>query len=165
MTLPEMMVAVAAGSLILMVMAQVFTTSAFSFAAMNNYTSMDSDSRNALDRMSREIRQAGNLLEFSPTRLKFSLLGDTNSFLIYEWDGASRRLTEWKSGGATTNVLLTECDQLAFSMRNSSFTPTTGIPEGKGISVAWKCSRTILGKKTTSEDMEQALIIMRNKPI
>ena len=165
MTLPEMMVAVAVGSLILMVMAHVFMTSAFSFAAMSNYVSMGSNSRNALDHMTREIRQAGNLLEFSPTRLKFALQGQTNSFLVYEWDAESRQLTELKTGDTTTKVLLTGCDQLAFSMRDSLFAPTTAISKGKGIRVAWKCSRTILGNKTTTEDMEQALIIMRNKPI
>ncbi len=165
MTLPEMMVAVAVGSLILMVMAQVFMGSAFSFAAMSNYVSMDARSRNALDHMTREIRQASDLLEFSSTRLKFALQRQTNACLVYEWNAQSRQLTEWNSQVGLTNVLLTDCDQLAFSMRDSLFAPTTTLAEGKGIRVAWKCSRTILGNRTTSEDMEQALIIMRNKPI
>ena len=165
MTLPEMMVAVAVGSLILMVMAHVFMTSAFSFAAMSNYVGMGSNSRNALDHMTREIRQAGDLLEFSPTRLKFSLLGQTNAFLVYEWDATSRQLTELKTGDTMTKVLLIGCDQLAFSMRDSSFAPTTAISKSKGISVAWKCSRRILANQTTSEDMTQALIIMRNKSL
>jgi len=164
MTLVEMMVAVAVGSLILMVMAQVFLTGAFGFASMSNYVSMGSRSRNALDHMTREIRQASTLLEFSPTRLKFSLQGQTNSFLVYEWNGASRQLTESKTGDPEARVLLSGCDQLAFSMRNSVFAPTTAISESKGIRVAWKCSRTILNR-TTTEDMEQALIVMRNKPI
>ncbi len=165
MTLPEMMVAVGVGSLILMVLAQVFTTSAFSFAAMTNYVSLGSRSRLALDQMTREIRGAGDLVEFSASRLKFALLGQANAFLVYEWDAQSRQLTESKTGNPQAKVLLTECDQLAFSMRDSVFAPTTAVSEGKGISVAWRCSRTILGKKTTTEDMEQALIIMRNKPL
>jgi len=163
--LPEMMVAVAVGSLVLMVMAIVFMNSARSFAAMGNYVSMDAHSRNALDHMTREIRQAGDLVEFSPTHLKFARYGLTNSFLVYHWDAQSRQLTERKTGNATPNILLTECDELAFSMHNTLFAPTTAISESKGISVTWKCSRTILGKKTTTEDMQQALIVMRNKPI
>ncbi len=165
LTLPELMITMAVGFLVLAVMASVFLNSAFSFAAMGNYVCLDSHSRNALDHMTREIRQAGDLLEFSPTRVKFALLGETNSFLIYNWDAPSRQLTEWKSGAGTTNILLTECDQLAFSMRNSLFLPTTTVSDGKGIGVAWKCSRTLLGDETTSEDMAQALIIMRNKPL
>jgi type II secretory pathway component PulJ len=97
MTVPEMMVAVAVGSLVLMVMAMVFTTSARSFVALGNYVSMDCNSRNALDRMTREIRRAGDLIEFSPTHLKFVAYGQTNSFLEYDWDANSRQLTEWKT--------------------------------------------------------------------
>ncbi len=162
MTAPEMLVAVGVGSLLLMVMAQVFLSGTFAFAAMGNYVSMDSNSRMALDHMTREIRQAGNLTEFSPTRLQFTLHAQTNSTLVYSWDAGSRQLTEWKTGNTCTNILLTECDQLAFSMLNGAFTPTTNLSAGKGIKAAWKCSRTILGKKTTTEDMEQALIVMRN---
>ena len=165
MTLPELMVAVVVGALILTILGQVFVSSAFSFSAMGNYVGMDSNSRLALDRMSREIRQAGNLLEFSTNHLKFSLQGQTNSFLTYDWDAQSRQLTESKSADGTSKVLLTECDQLAFSMSDSLFAPTIAIAEGKGIRVAWKCSRTALGKKSTTEDMEQALIVMRNKPL
>ncbi len=163
MTFPEVLVALSIGALVLIVMAQVFMSSSFSFAAASNYISMGYSSRLALDQMTREIRQAGDLLEFSPTRLKFALQGQTNAFLVYDWDAQSRQLTESKTG--STKVLLTECDQLAFAMRDSLFAPTTAIAQGKGISVAWKCSRTILGRKTTTEEMEQALIIMRNKPI
>src|SRR5262249_54070636 len=94
-TLPEMMVGVAVGSLILAVMAMVFMTSARSFAAMANYVDMDASSRNTLDQMTREVRQAGDLVAFSPTSLTFTTLGQTNSFLIYSWDASSGRLTGW----------------------------------------------------------------------
>ena len=165
MTLPEMMVSVAVGCVVLMVMAIVFTSSARSFVSLGNYVSMNRNSRNALDRMSREIRRAGDLTEFSPTHLKFARYGMTNSFLVYSWAANSRQLTEWMSGTAKTNILLSECDQLAFSMHKTSFATTTNISEAKGVSLTWKCSRLLLGKQLTSEDIEQALIIIRNKPI
>jgi len=165
MTLIEMLVAVAVGSLILMVVAMVFMNSTRAFAAVSNYVSMDSDSRNALDHMSQEIRQAGNLVAFSPTQLKFGYRAQTNSFLVFTWDATSSQLTEWNTADTTTNILLKGCDQLAFSLYNGSFSPTTNCAQGKGISVSWKCSRTILGSKSTTEDMQQALIIIRNKPL
>src|SRR5262245_26429554 len=87
LTLPEMMVAVAVGSLILMVIAVVFMTSARGFAAIGNYVDMDANSRNALDHMTLAIRQAGGLTEFSSTHLKFTAAPDqTNSFVVYDWD-------------------------------------------------------------------------------
>jgi len=163
-TLPEMMVAIGVGMIILMVLALVATTSARSFAAMGNYVDMNANSRNAIDHMTLEIRQAGNLVESSSTRVKFTTFGDTNSFLIYNWDSGTRALTEWKSGSSITNTLLTDCNQLSFSLFNSAFAATTNIAGSKGLSVNWSCSRNVLGRQT-SEDMQQALIVLRNKPI
>src|SRR5258708_6075451 len=85
MTLIEMLVAVAVGSLVLMVVAMVFMNGTRAFAAASNYISMDTDSRNALDHLSQEIRQAGNLVQFSPTQLKFGYRAQTNSFLVFNW--------------------------------------------------------------------------------
>src|SRR5262249_21048500 len=164
MTLPELMVAIAIGSLLLMVMALVFMMTSRSFAAMGNYVNMDAKSRNALDYMTLGIRGAGGLIEFSPTHLKFAKLGTTNSFLVYDWSPDTRELTQWTTGSTKTNTLLTECDELDFSPYNALFLPTTDVSKVKGLSVNWKCSRTILGKKSTTEDMQQALIVIRNKP-
>src|SRR5207244_9516706 len=61
MTLIEMLVAVAVGSLVLMVVAMVFMNGTRAFAAASNYISMDTDSRNTLDHLSQEIRQAGKI--------------------------------------------------------------------------------------------------------
>src|SRR6266508_255900 len=61
MTLVEMMVAVAVGSLILAVLATASMTSALWFAALANYVDMDANSRDALDQMTLNIRQAGAL--------------------------------------------------------------------------------------------------------
>jgi Tfp pilus assembly protein PilW len=166
MTLVEMLMAVGVGSLVLMVVALVFMNGTRAFAAVTNYVSMDGDSRNALDHMTQEIRQAGNLVEFSPTHLKFGWHAQTNSFLVFDWDANSGKLIEWNTAGTMpTNTLLAGCDQLTFSLYNSLFAPTTNISTGKGISVSWKCSRTILGSKSTTENMQQALIVIRNKPL
>jgi len=165
MTVIEMLVGVGVGSLVLMVVAMVFMNNGRAFAAVNNYISMDGDSRNALDHLSQEIRQAGNLVAFSPTSLKFGWHGQTNSFLVFNWDATSSQLTEWNTTTTTTNILLKGCDQLAFSLYNASFAPTTNAVQGKGISVSWSCSRTILGNKSTTENMQQAMIVIRNKPL
>ena len=165
MALPEMMVSLAVGALILMVMALIFMSSARGFAAMGNYITMDASSRNALDQMTRAIRQAGNLVEFTPTHLKFSILGQPTTFLSYDWDSTSGQLTSLYTGDTSSTVLLTQCDQLTFSLCNASFAPIATIAGAKGIIVNWKCSRTILGNKTTTENMQQGIIVMRNKPL
>jgi len=161
MTLVELMVAVAVGSLVLGLIAVSSMTASLWFAALANYVDMDAKSRNALDQMTLKIRQAGALTEFSLTHLKFALPDQTNSFLVYDWDAASGSLTEWKTGDSITNTLLTGCDQFAFSLYNASFAPTTDLSQSKGLSVNWNCSRTVLGRKNT-EEMQQALIVIRN---
>jgi hypothetical protein len=123
---------------------------------------MDVKSRNALDQMTLKIRQAGALTEFSPTHLKFVAPDQTNEFLVYDWDAATGSLLQWKTGDTITNTLLTGCEQFAFSLYTTSFAPTTNVALGKGLSVNWNSSRTIVGRKST-EEMQQALIVMRNK--
>ena len=130
---------------------------------MGNYVSMDRDSRNALDRMTRDIRLAGSLTSFASDRLVFTKYGTPGFSLIYQWDGTSRQLTEWKTGSTKTNILLTDCDEFAFAMQKTSGAATTITAEGKRIGVTWKCSRQILGKQYSTEQMQQALIIVRNK--
>ena len=169
MTLIELLVAIGVGSLLLMIIMVVFASSGRSFAAMGNYVDLDRASRNALDRMSRDIRRAKNLISYSTNQLVFNFAGTTN--LIYEFDPDAGVLTSWKTGDSSTNYLLTGCEKLEFSMyRNiplagGVFAKTTIPAEGKSISVAWKCSRKILGKKVNSEDMQEALIVIRNKPV
>jgi len=165
MTIMELMVAIAVGSLILMVVAMVFANGIRSFAMMGSYVSMDRDSRNALDRMSREIRRAGSLASFAPDCLVFTKYGMPSFKLVYQWDGDLHQLTEWKTGNTKTNILLTDCDEFAFAMQKASGVATTDVSQGKGITVTWKCSRTILGKELATEQMQQALIIVRNKTL
>jgi Tfp pilus assembly protein PilW len=156
------MVAMGVASLVIAVIVSASVTASLWFGCLASYVDMDAKSRNALDQMTLKIRQAGALTEFSPNHLTFAAgPGQTNSFLSYDWDSTTGSLLEWKTGSSITNTLLTGCDQLAFSIYNGSFAPTTNLAQGKALSVNWNCSRTIVGKKTT-EEMQQALIVLRN---
>jgi Tfp pilus assembly protein PilW len=167
--LPEMLVTVGVGALFLTMIATVLMTTTQSFAVMGNRVSMNQESRMALDQMTRGIRGAGNLVTFSTNQLVFTVAGTNN--LIYRWDPRSRQLVQWKTGDARTNVLLNGCDFLRFSMFNNSPMPggtatnATTVAQAKCISVAWDCSRTLLGKKANTENMQQSLIVIRNKRV
>ena len=168
MTLVELMVATGVGSLVLASIVTVFVTSNRTFVSMGNYVAMDQASRIALDQMTRDIRKSKNILTFSTNKLVFNYSGTTN--LTYLYDLESRQLVQWKTGGQT-NVLLSSCDLLTFSMFSNipqaggALTSTTDVNKGKAISVAWRCSRKILGKKVNTEDMQEAQIVIRNKPV
>jgi hypothetical protein len=169
MTVPEVMVGVFVGSLVLLVMASIFANSSKSFVAIGNYMEMNRASRNALDTMSRDIRNSKDLLSCTSTRLVFNLAGSTN--LVYSFNAAAGQLTQWKTGDSDTNVLLSGCDQVVFNLYKNvplsggTNAPTSIASEAKCVGIAWKCSRSILGKKFNTEDLQQALIVIRNKPI
>jgi hypothetical protein len=169
MTLVQMMVAVAVGCLVLAMMGTIFLTTTCSLTAVGNYVTMDQASRNALDQMSRDIRKAQTLISYSTNQLVFNYAGTTN--LVYEYDPDSRTLSQWKTGDSATNYLLTGCQSLQFSVYNSvpqpggTFLTATNVSQAKCVSVAWQCSRMVLGKQTSTEQMQQALIVIRNKPI
>jgi len=161
MTLAEMLISVGIGSMILLVMGVVFVSSLFSFAELGNYISMDQTSRNALDRMTMYIRRAKDLTSYDPALLVFNYDG-AGTMLTYRYDGSSGVLTEeWST---KTNTLLTRLSSLQFTMFDRNLAPTTDVSVGKLISVAWKCSTNVVGRPLTSEEMQQAQIVIRNKP-
>lgn len=165
MTLPEVMVAAGIGSIIFVVVAALTVFSARSFVAMGNYADLDKTSRNALDIMSREIRQTKELLSYTEHKLTFRDFD--NGTLVYEYSPSTGLLTRTK-GNAAPTVLLTECDYLTFQMsqRNPSnefkFYPATSASTAKLIDVSWKCSRQIIGQKVNTESVQTAKIVIRN---
>ena len=166
MTLPETLVGAGVGSLVLMSIMMIFMTSNRSFVSMANYVSLDQASRNAVEQMTRDIRNAQDLTSFKTNQLVFIFGGTSN--LVYSYDSAARQLTSWKTGG-NTNILLTGCDSLQFSMFSNSpqaggaMTNATTVGQAKAISTNWKCSRTIFGAKANSEYIQEAMIVIRKK--
>jgi prepilin-type N-terminal cleavage/methylation domain-containing protein len=164
MTLVEIMVATAVGSIAMAAVMSLWLYSARSFVAMGNYADLDRVSRNALDLMSREIRCTRSLSSFSTNALQF--VDYDNASLTYSYSPDTRQLVRVK--GSASQVLLQQCDFLAFhiSQRNPSnnftFYPTTLPSQAKLIDVSWRCSREILGAKVNTESVQTAKIVIRN---
>ncbi len=166
MALVEFMVAITIGTLVVAAMMSVFAFSGRSFAAMANYTDLDKQSRNALDRMSREIRKTISLTSFATNQL---VLKDfDNTPLTYSYNPQSRKLTRTKE--TSTEELLKECDTFTFSIyqRNPiggtyDQYPTATPATCKLIQMKWVCSRTILGAKVNTESVQSAKVVIRNE--
>jgi hypothetical protein len=164
MTLTDVMVATGIAFIVFAAVASLSMYTARSFAAMGNYADLDNASRNALDTMSRDIRQCQSMNAFSPTQLTFTDC-DTNT-LTFTYDSSARTLTKVDNG--LTNVLLYQCDYLNFdiSKRNPSnsftFYSTTNASEAKLVDVSWRCSRQILGAAVNTESVQTAKIVIRN---
>ncbi len=164
-TLIEVMVASALGVLAMAVVASLFWYSSRSFAAVANYVDLDQVSQFALDKMSREIRQARKLTDFSDTSMSFSDVD--NNPLSFNYDPETRTLV--RVSGGQTNTLLQGCDFLKFSKYQHTAISNTFdayepayITNTKLVQVTWMCSRTILGAKVNTESVQSAKIALRN---
>ncbi len=180
MTLTEVMIASALGSLVLACVASLTSFGSRSSIAMVNYTDLDSHSRHAADVVSHEIREATEVIDFqsSPTGKWLTLTNsDKGTTLKLSWAPATRVLQLERTGQAPLNVL-TECDRWDFALyqRTPYVTPTNllffsatnnagqlDLRLCKLINMTWKCSRTILQQAVNTESVQAAQIVLRNK--
>lgn len=165
-TLVEFMVASGIGLLVLTALAAFTSYTGRSFVAMGNYVDLDRASRNALDYMTKDIRQTQRLSGYASNRIDF--LDHDGGTLAYVYNAAARTLTRTK--GSTNKVLLTECDALQFSIfqRNPvggtyDQYPTATLADTKLVQVTWTCSRTIFGAKVNTESVQTAKIVIRKQ--
>ena len=165
-TLPELLVSIGIGSIVLGGVASMVSYTGRSFASMINYVDLDRKSRNALDVMTREIRQTTQLNAFATNRLDF--MDWDSGTLSYVYDSAGRTLTKTKGG--TNTVLLTECDVLTFAVYQRNPVagtydqyPTATATNTKLVQVTWTCSRQILASKVNTESVQTAKIVIRKQ--
>lgn len=166
MTLVEVMVSTVLGTLILAGAGSLMVYNVRSLAALTNYTDLDRFSRNAVDRISRDVRQAATLASFSTTELRFTF--PSASDVYYTYDPTGRTLVRRQDRDRT--VLLEECDSLTFTVygRNNisnswdQFEVTTAA-NAKLIKLNWTCSRTILGEARNTESIQTAKVVLRKQ--
>ncbi len=168
-----MLVASAVGGIVLAAVMALAFFSARSFAALTNYVELDNFSRNALDTMSREIRQSDGLVSGDDHQLTFQHRNPTNGqpFTVsYTYDPSTKQLVRHQSGTAEAKVLLQECDYLRFSIyqRNPiggtyDQYPTANPDTCKLVQLSWICSRNILGKRANTESVQSAKVVIRKQ--
>jgi type II secretory pathway component PulJ len=171
MSLIELLVALGLSTFIGLAIAALSFYSSRSFAAMANYVDLEKQSQNALNTLTRDVRQADYLASCVTnhgviTALTFSYHGQP---LSYTYDSGADTLARTDTNGVT-QVLLKECDFCAFWLyqRNPiggsydeypAATPATC----KLVQVTWVCSRTILGAKVNTESVQSAKIVIRKE--
>src|SRR5260370_2934738 len=85
-TLMEVLMASGVGLIALLVIMLLSLYSSRSFAAIANYVDMDERSQRALDRMSKEVRQAHKLVSYSPTSITIEDKNGNPDQFIYDPD-------------------------------------------------------------------------------
>jgi len=165
MSAVETMIAVGISVVLLTQVCALWYYSSRSFAAQAAYTALDQDSQRALDRISKDVRQAADLKVFSAQAITLEDFDHQN----LEFRLSGRNLLRIK--GTSTSTLLNNVDSLAFSMYQRTPKPgewdqftTTNIATCKLLEIRWKCSRKLhpLAPQTT-EYMQSAKIVIRSK--
>ena len=161
--LAEMMIGIGLGVLLVTTMTVVNVYYLKAFAGLENYMNLNNDSRQALDVVTKDIRQADKLISYSATGFTLQLFG-TN--VTYSYDSANRQLN--RNGRVRADgkpwPLLVNCDYWRndFYNRNMITNGVTGS-DCKVIQLTWLCSRTILGRKANTEDVQSAKIVIRKQ--
>jgi Tfp pilus assembly protein PilW len=178
-TLVELMVCVALGVLVLGVVVSLTTFAMRSFIVLGNYQSLDNQSRNTLDRVCRDMREATAVLACQTNLPTLSLTltnANQGQAMVLTWNSNGGTFVYSNSYyGAETN--LTGCDNWSFALfqrtpvvtaTNVTFFPATNtsgqltLPMCKLVDMSWKCSRTIFGSKVNTETVQTAQIVLRN---
>ena len=172
-SLAELSMSIAVSGVILTALHSFTVYAAKSFAAMDNYVDLEQKSQNALDTMTRNIRQTQGLSGYGTRLLNGKSV--TNSLTFVDEDGSvlNYNFTEnvlLQTKGGVTSMLLTNVDYLTFQIfqRNTLASTYNQFPAGavdqcKLISVSWICSRSILGSKLNTESVQTAKIVIRKQ--
>jgi Tfp pilus assembly protein PilW len=173
-TLVDMSVAIAVSGVILTALISFTVYAAKSFAAMQNYVDLEQKSQNALDIMTRDIRESQFLIGYTTRTLPGGAVV-TNSLTFQDYDNVplvfvytNNVLLRTKDTSAS--MLLTNVDYLTFQIfqRNpvaGSYEqyPTSDATNCKLVSVSWICSRSILGSRINTESVQTAKIVIRKQ--
>ena len=176
-TAAELVVAGGVGTIVVAAVLSYSVFAARSFHAMSNYVVLDMNSRNALDIISRDIRQANACSSsgFSSNSLTLLMTDPVSSqpFTIsYSFDAASGTLTRTDTdpNNTSTSMLLTNCLSFAFSYYQRN--PVGGAWEAfdtsqanqcKLVQMDWTCARSSFGNLGNSESMRSAKIVIRKE--
>ena len=185
-TLVELLVAIGISGIIFIAVGMMIFFSGRSYAALANYVDLDNKSRQALDVMTREIRQMDGVVTNGTVTLssgqvvtnQLVLSGkETNGIAYtttytYSPGSANKTLTRVKVGGLNpgTTTLLTGCTYLNFRMFNR--VPQNAILDGfaaadfatcKVVQIDWVCSRKIFNQSDNTESVQSAKVVIRKK--
>jgi Tfp pilus assembly protein PilW len=175
-TLVEMMVAVAIFTLSGIALMGLYLFCIRGMAEMYNYALLDQYNRQAMDRMTSEIRQATKVLGCTTNSITLQSAnpdGSVGPQVTYQFNKAGQKLVRISSDGSS-QMLLNNCSLLQFSLYTR--VPTNGTyncyPAATGnwsntvkvLQLTWRTSITNLPSPIcSSENIQTALVVIRKQ--
>jgi prepilin-type N-terminal cleavage/methylation domain-containing protein len=178
LTLIEMLIATGIGAIMLTIIVALTAYAERSFAVTSSHVDLSSKSRYALDKLTRELRQATAVISCD-TNLPFKTLTLTNAIdafsLTVSWDADVKSLRLERTGPTTNDnwseKLLGNCERWDFTLcqraptvgpTDVSFNPASSLADCKLILMSWSCRQEVYGKLET-ENVQEMQIALRNK--
>lgn len=164
LTVVELLFAVSIGVIVLGVFTSFALYQSRSFLIMLNLADMDQANRNAVDRMSMEIRQVNKVIAFGTNYIDFE---DSDKVtLTYRYSEGAGTLSRTKAGDTT--VLLREVVNFNFVLMQRNivegdfaYYPAESLAEAKVIEMVWDVSRSVLGKKSAASGTQIVRAVIR----
>ena len=170
-TLLEMLIATGIFTTASAGLAALYLFTASSFAALANYASLDKANRQAMDTLTKEIRQARQVTACSTNPPSITVLRGDGLSVTYSFNATSKQMLRDVSDG-THQVLLKNCSLLSFNLcqRNPIGGTYNIYPAAtnnwqqtvKVIQLSWKTSLS-LPSHVTSENVQTARIVIRKQ--
>jgi hypothetical protein len=173
-TLPEMMVAVGVFTLCGLAMMGMWLFCIRGFASIYNYCFLDQYNRQTMDQVTREIRQAKDVVSVNTNSITIQSGNPDGSLgprLTYQFNPVSKTLMCYSSDG-TSKVLLANCSLLTFNLYQRCPSNTFGlyqVPTSNWsntvqvVQLTWKTTLTTPTCVGTSEDVQTARIVIRKQ--
>ncbi len=175
-TLVEMMMAVGVFSLVGMAMMSTYVFSVKTMASMYSYALLDANNRQAMDQLTREIRQSKNILAYttnSITVLTGNEDGTSGSSVRYSFNPVTKKMIRTDLANNTSKLLLENCSLLQFQLYTRC--PSNGVfgafPVAvndwsntvKMLQLTWKTSIVQPSGIANSENVQTARIVIRKQ--
>jgi hypothetical protein len=176
-TLVEYMFATGIGLLILTTGLVFWAYASRTSATLLGYVDLSTISKNALDRISQQIRNAKGVQSCSENALVLVIPGavGTNSHTMsYLYDATNKMLTQVFAQNAVVQdrkTLLTECTNFQFSVFQRTpisnsfqlYTNAWNTNTAKVVQMQWTCVRKLTGDKDMVEAQVSANVVIRNQ--
>jgi hypothetical protein len=161
------MVATSVGLLVLAAGLVLWGYASRTCASLLGYVDLASNSKNALDRVSQQVRNAQSIQSCNATQLV--LVDPDGQKAVIAYDRSANSLVRVKNSVRTT--LLTECTNFQFLIYQRSpisnsfqlYTNAWNTNTAKVVEMRWVCHRKVTGDKSSVESQVSAKVVIRNK--
>jgi len=169
-TLVEALVAMGIFSVAAAILMSLYMFSSRGMASLYNYAMLDQYNRQAMDQLTREIRQAKRVTAYSTNSI--SIINGDGVSVTYAFIPSSKKMIRAASDG-TGSVLLNNCSLLSFQLfqRNPHDGSYDIFPVAtnswqttvKVIQLTWKTSIRLPTGVANSENIQTARIVIRKQ--